>query len=107
MAGGLLPQRYRLARGARLEDAAEAGMSASTSRLAYPWDAAPEPGTTREVAPGVHWLCMPLPFALNHINLWLLADGPKDRPTGWTIVDTGVANDNTKALWERIFAERL
>jgi hypothetical protein len=27
------------------------------------------------LAPGVEWLCMPLPFALNHINLWLLADG--------------------------------
>jgi glyoxylase-like metal-dependent hydrolase (beta-lactamase superfamily II) len=97
-----------MARGAGLEKAEEAGMSgAAPSRLAYPWDVAPEAGTTREVAPGVYWLCMRLPFALNHINLWLLADGPKDRPTGWTIVDTGVANDETKAQWERIFAERL
>ena len=45
---------------------------------------------------------MPLPFALDHINLWLLEDGP-----GWTIVDTGYAMPETKAAWERIFAEQL
>src|SRR5713101_346690 len=45
---------------------------------------------------------MPLPFALDHINLWLLEDG-----SGWTIVDTGYATAETKANWERIFAERL
>ena len=45
---------------------------------------------------------MPLPFALDHINLWLLEDGP-----GWTIVDTGYAMTETTARWERVFAERL
>jgi glyoxylase-like metal-dependent hydrolase (beta-lactamase superfamily II) len=45
---------------------------------------------------------MPLPFQLNHINLWLLEDGD-----GWTIVDTGVGLDDTRALWERIFAAHL
>ena len=45
---------------------------------------------------------MPLPFALDHINLWLLEDGP-----GWTIVDTGYAMPETKALWQRIFAGQL
>lgn len=62
----------------------------------------PEPGTTIEMAPGVHWLRMPLPFQLNHINLWLLEDGP-----GWTIVDTGLATRTILGLWERLFAERL
>ena len=42
---------------------------------------------------------MPLPFALNHINLWLLRDG-----NGWTAVDGGVALDETRAHWETIFA---
>lgn len=60
------------------------------------------PGETREVAPGVFWLRMPLPFKLDHINLWLLADGD-----GWTIVDTGIARPEVKELWERIFAARL
>jgi glyoxylase-like metal-dependent hydrolase (beta-lactamase superfamily II) len=55
-----------------------------------------------DVAPGVKWLRMALPFALDHINLWLLEDGP-----GWTIVDCGVTNDATKAAWEQVFAGAL
>jgi len=45
---------------------------------------------------------MPLPFALDHINLWLLEDGP-----GWTIVDAGYAMAETTERWGRIFAEWL
>ncbi|HYD56713.1 MAG TPA: MBL fold metallo-hydrolase, partial [Burkholderiales bacterium] len=67
------------------------------SSVLYPFDALPEPGTTLEVAPGVRWLRMPLPFQLNHINLWLLEDAD-----GWTIVDTGIGNDDTRALWTRV-----
>lgn len=62
----------------------------------------PEPGETREMAPGVHWLRMPLPFRLDHINLWLLDDND-----GWTIVDTGIADERTKGLWGRIFEAKL
>lgn len=46
-----------------------------TAPLEYPFRDPPAPGTTLEVAPGVHWLRMPLPFQLEHINLWLLEDG--------------------------------
>jgi glyoxylase-like metal-dependent hydrolase (beta-lactamase superfamily II) len=70
--------------------------------LRFPHAAPPAPGTLTEVAPDVHWLRMPLPFALDHINLWLLADG-----AGWTIVDSGLDTPITKELWERIFAEAL
>jgi hypothetical protein len=52
---------------------------------------------TFEVSPGIHWLRMPLPFALNHINLWLLEDD-----AGWTIVDTGFALDAVKECWQAI-----
>ncbi|MBI3499118.1 MAG: MBL fold metallo-hydrolase [Proteobacteria bacterium] len=45
---------------------------------------------------------MPLPFALNHINLWLLEDGE-----GWTIVDCGLASEETKAYWQRLFETKL
>jgi glyoxylase-like metal-dependent hydrolase (beta-lactamase superfamily II) len=71
-------------------------------RLEYPFAQPPLPGALREVAPGVYWLRMPLPFALEHINLWLLADGD-----GWTIVDCGFGTDETRALWQKIFAEKL
>ncbi len=77
-------------------------MDGSLTPLQFPVAAPPRPGETLAIAPGVHWLRMPLPFALDHINLWLLEDS-----AGWTIVDTGYAMAQTKELWEQIFAERL
>ncbi len=68
------------------------------SVLDHPWHEPPALGTVTEVAPGVFWLRMPLPFVLNHINLWLLKDGD-----GWTIVDCGFATDEARAAWETIF----
>ncbi len=70
--------------------------------LIYPFADKPEPGQTIEVAPGILWLRMPLPFQLNHINLWLLEDGD-----GWAVVDTGVNTDTCKELWEQVFASTL
>lgn len=70
--------------------------------LAYPFAAAPQPGTTLEVAPGLRWLRMPLPFELDHINLWLLEDGE-----GWTIVDTGIGDAPTRAHWDAVAASAL
>jgi glyoxylase-like metal-dependent hydrolase (beta-lactamase superfamily II) len=56
-----------------------------------------------ELAPGLGWLRMPLPFALDHINLWLLAD-TRDGRAGWSAVDCGVASDATRAAWKQVFA---
>ncbi|MDS4015386.1 MAG: MBL fold metallo-hydrolase [Candidatus Accumulibacter sp.] len=66
---------------------------------AYPFAAPPAAGETLAVSPGILWLRMPLPFALNHINLWLLADGD-----AWVIVDTGFALDAVKDCWQQILA---
>ncbi|HYC35169.1 MAG TPA: MBL fold metallo-hydrolase [Usitatibacter sp.] len=65
-------------------------------------DRVPQPGEAIEAAPGVWWIRMPLPFALDHINLWLLEDGD-----GWTIVDTGYGVQATWDLWERHLAGRM
>ena len=67
-------------------------MNALEMQLQYPFgDTLPAVGTTLEVAPGVRWLRMALPFQLDHINLWLLRDAVDgDDGTaveGWTIVD--------------------
>jgi glyoxylase-like metal-dependent hydrolase (beta-lactamase superfamily II) len=71
--------------------------------LHYPFgDAVPAPGEVIDIAPGVRWLRMSLPFALDHINLWVLEDGD-----GWTIVDCGITDDATKAAWEQVFATAL
>ncbi|GAA4324137.1 MBL fold metallo-hydrolase [Pigmentiphaga soli] len=75
--------------------------------LHYPLgDKLPAPATTIELAPGVRWLRMPLPFALDHINLWLLRDRIDGRD-GWTVVDCGVSRDEVQALWEQIFEKEL
>ncbi len=76
-------------------------------QLHYPLgDALPAPGRCLEVAPGVKWIRMTLPFALNHINLWLLRDEIDGRP-GWSIVDCCIHRDEAKAQWEDIFAHEL
>jgi glyoxylase-like metal-dependent hydrolase (beta-lactamase superfamily II) len=72
------------------------------SALEFPHREAPAAGTVRSVAPGVHWLRMPLPFALDHINLWLLEDAG-----GWTLVDTGLGDAATRAFWERIIGSTI
>jgi glyoxylase-like metal-dependent hydrolase (beta-lactamase superfamily II) len=77
-------------------------------KLHYPLgDVLPAPGDAIELAPGVRWLRMPLPFALDHINLWLLRDRDADGREGWAIVDCGVADDATRAAWEQVFARHL
>lgn len=71
--------------------------------LDYPFAAPPGPGDAVDVAPGVRWIRMPLPFALDHINLWLLDDDDD----GWTLVDCGYGDDPTRTMWARHFATTL
>ena len=66
--------------------------------LTYPHEDVPAPGELQQVAEGVYWLRMPLPLALDHINLYLLEDDD-----GWWIVDTGMAVGPTEELWEQVF----
>ena len=78
-------------------------------QLEYPLgDTLPESGKTLEIAPGVLWIRMGLPFALNHINLWLLEDEvetAQGRVHGWTVVDCGIASDATRDAWEVLFGD--
>jgi glyoxylase-like metal-dependent hydrolase (beta-lactamase superfamily II) len=67
--------------------------------LRYPFDSKPEPGRVMQVVPGVQWVRMPLPMALNHINLWIIEDGD-----GWSLVDTGMQTPEIAAAWERVLA---
>lgn len=82
------------------------------SSLQYPLgDTVPAPTQTLEVAPGIKWLRMALPFALDHINLWLirdqLADASGQMRQGWTIVDCCVKSPQSQAQWEEVFANEL
>ena len=86
-------------------------MNLLEQELTYPFgDTLPAAGETVEVAPGIRWIRMPLPFALDHINLWLLRDampGPEGMVEGWTVVDCCISHDEPKAHWEQIFATQL
>lgn len=86
-------------------------MNALEQQLHYPsGDDLPAPGTAKVVAPGIKWLRMPLPFALDHINLWLLRDEldkGEGVVQGWTVVDCGISNDIIKGHWKTVFANEL
>jgi glyoxylase-like metal-dependent hydrolase (beta-lactamase superfamily II) len=69
--------------------------------IAYPHETSPAPGVAVALVPGVEWLCMPLPFALNHINTWLLSDGD-----GYAAVDTGFAQEPIQQAWKSALAQR-
>jgi len=70
--------------------------------LQFPHDTPPAFGTTLEIAPDVFWVRMPLPLALNHINLYLLRD-----TDGWYVLDTGMRSDDIQTYWQQIFAKDL
>lgn len=72
------------------------------SRVQYLFNEPAEPGQVRELAPGVKWLCMPLPFGLSHINLYLLKDGD-----GWLAIDAGMKGDVGRETWRRVIVEHL
>ncbi len=82
-------------------------MNLLESQLDYPFgDALPERGSAIEVAPGIVWIRMGLPFQLDHINVWALRDETDGR-AGWTLVDTGVDNPATRADWDQVLAGPL
>src|SRR5690348_9332750 len=76
--------------------------NAVDSGLTYPFATLPVAGEMIDVAPGVKWQRMPLPFSLNHINLWAIED-----EDGWTVVDTGMKTPQIAATWETILAGPL
>jgi len=76
--------------------------SRSGSAIAEVGDVPPAPGHAQEIAPGVLWLRMPLPFALDHVNLWLL-----EERDGYTLVDCGYGDATTRAHWQQHIATTL
>ncbi len=54
--------------------------------------------SAEEVVPGIHRVRLPLPFALNHVNCYLLDDSD-----GWTILDTGLNRPEIYAGWQAAF----
>ncbi len=70
--------------------------------LTHPFPEAPVEGQAVQVAEGILWLRLPLPMALNHVNVWALADAD-----GWTVVDTGMDSRKSRAIWEALLTGPL
>ncbi len=72
------------------------------SGIRYPWSEPPAPGEAIEIAEGVLWMRLPLPMALDHVNIYALDDGD-----GWTVVDTGLSSNKTRRLWATLISGPL
>ena len=79
-----------------------ATVPAAASGITTPLTDPPEPGRAVEVAPGVLWMRLPLPMALDHVNVYALEDDD-----GWTIVDTGLDTRKARAIWESLLSGPL
>ena len=58
----------------------------------------PAYGELTDVLPGLFWVRLPMPTAPNHVNCWLLDNGP-----GWTMVDCGLNTDDSFELWDKLW----
>ncbi len=67
--------------------------------LRYPFPEPPAEGAATEVAPGILWIRLPLPMALDHVNVYAIRDGD-----GWAVVDTGFDSRRGRAIWDRLLA---
>ncbi len=75
---------------------------APMSQITFPYDTPPEQGHMTEVAPGIHWIRLPLPMKLDHVNIYALEDGE-----GWTLVDTGFNSARGREIWADLLAGPL
>ena len=55
----------------------------------------PDAGSRVTVAEGIEWLTMPLPFALDHVNIWVLQSDDDV-----VVIDTGIDNQTIRDLWQ-------
>lgn len=83
---------------AQTATAKSAATAPAADGLRYPIETPPKPDEAIEVAPGLVWVRLTLPFRLNHVNIYLIADGD-----GWAMVDTGIGNEATIAAWTVLF----
>nr|WP_253276858.1 MBL fold metallo-hydrolase [Ruegeria sp. 6PALISEP08] len=65
--------------------------------IRYPWAEPPATGEAIQVAEGVLWMRLPLPMALDHVNIYALDDGD-----GWTVIDTGLSSNKTRRIWQTL-----
>lgn len=78
-------------------------MGRGEGQIRMPHAEPPAPGAAIEVAAGVLWMRLPLPMALDHVNVYALDEGAD----GWTVIDTGFDSRKGRAVWEAILSGPL
>lgn len=73
-----------------------------TRKIRYPHETPPDFGEVTEVAKGILWLRLPLPMALDHVNVYALDEGDS-----WTLVDTGIGTRKGREVMEATLAGPL
>jgi glyoxylase-like metal-dependent hydrolase (beta-lactamase superfamily II) len=97
--GGRQVTQTAIAAGPTEGAAAAAGVPGA---ITYLHETPPDFGQSLELIKDLTWLRLPLPFVLNHVNCWLLDNGPS-----WTLIDTGADRPEARAIWEDVLANRL
>jgi glyoxylase-like metal-dependent hydrolase (beta-lactamase superfamily II) len=71
----------------------------ATRSIEYPHLTHPPPGTIQKLVEGIFWARIPLPFRLNHVNVWILDEG-----SSWSIVDCGIDDQTRRELWNSVLS---
>lgn len=86
---------------AKGDDAVDHRLSAhkpDENGLRYPHgEEVPGGANVIKVADGIFWARIPLPWSLDHINVYLFDDGDH-----WTVIDTGAQGDTGRNTWGEI-----
>ena len=77
-------------------------MDGAVEPLRYPHAVPPGFGEAVELAEGVLWIRLPLPMALDHVNIYALDDGDS-----WSVVDTGIHSRRGVELFQQVLAGPL
>ncbi|KWV55263.1 MBL fold metallo-hydrolase [Bradyrhizobium macuxiense] len=59
----------------------------------------PASGEFIEIAPGVRWIRLPMPYRMDHVNIWAIDDNQ-----GWAMVDTGLRTQEAMSFWKQLMA---
>ena len=76
--------------------------NSASPALVFPHTQPPGPGRLIEIAPGVQWFRLPLPYRLDHVNIYLI-----ENDDGWTVLDTGLGTDACRTAWEAVLSGPL
>lgn len=76
--------------------------TAAVPGLMFPYAQPPGPGELVAIADGIRWFRLPLPYRLDHVNIYLIQDDD-----GWTVLDTGLGTDACRTTWGSILAGPL